>query len=391
MFLALGILAGIIMGLIPGIHPNMIILLVPVIAALNINPLSAITFIVALGITNTLVDFIPSIFLGAPEAGTELSVLPGHRMLLKGHGYEAVRLCVIGSLGALIFIILLFPIILFLVPALYSTISEYIYVLLLCITGLMILTEKGSKKLVALLVFFLAGAIGLTMQGFPLNPAFLLFPIFSGLFGLSVLLLGIKKKTKIPRQKNTEIYSSRKGINRAVILGSLGGIVSGFLPGVGSSEITSIATLEKNDRSFLVTSGALTTANMILSILCLWLINKPRSGLAVAVDQLASIGLSEVFFIVIIAVISLGVGAFVTLRLSRYFSVMIDRINYVLVCWAIIFIIVALTFVFTGVFGLFLLCICTALGIFTNLAGIKRGNLMAVLILPTLVFYLGFA
>ena len=108
-----GLLVGVLFGLIPGLHPNTIILLVPLIAQLSLPPLVIIAFVVSLGISNTFVDFIPSMLLGAPEAGNELSVLPAHKMLLQGNGYDAVKLAVIGGLGSILLVIALFPSIIF--------------------------------------------------------------------------------------------------------------------------------------------------------------------------------------------------------------------------------------------------------------------------------------
>ncbi len=143
LFLFLGILIGVIMGLIPGIHPNMIVLAVPLLASFSIGNLPLLAFIVAIGITNTMIDFIPSIFFGAPESGKELSTLPGHRMLMRGHGYDAIKLTVVGGVGAVIFIALLLPLLILIVPIAFVTLRPIIYLLLLAIVLLMILTEKG--------------------------------------------------------------------------------------------------------------------------------------------------------------------------------------------------------------------------------------------------------
>ncbi len=234
-----------------------------------------------------------------------------------------------------------------------------------------------------------SGSIGLLMNKFPLDPTLVLFPVFSGFFGLGLLFLQVRNKTKIPKQKSPESFFSRKQMNRSVVAGSLGGVAAGFLPGVGSSEIATLATLDKNDKSFLVTTGALTMANIILSILCLWLISRPRSGLAVVINQLAEVGFNEVIFIVIISLITVGIAVVLTLKLAKFFLNIIGKIKYDSISKIIIAFIVVLSVVFTGWFGLFLLILCTALGIFTNLSNVKRGNLMGVLILPTLLFYAG--
>jgi putative membrane protein len=108
--LSVGICAGTITGLIPGIHINLIgVLLVSLSASLftSINPIYLVVFIVSMAIAHTFIDFIPSVFLGCPDTDTELSVLPGHELLKKGFGYEAITLTCYGSLAA-VFILIFF-------------------------------------------------------------------------------------------------------------------------------------------------------------------------------------------------------------------------------------------------------------------------------------------
>ena len=88
--LILGILVGIFTGLIPGLHINLVAMLLFLFSSKLESDLSLIlaSFIVAMSVTHIFLDFIPSIFLGAPTPQTALSILPGHRLLLKGKGYE---------------------------------------------------------------------------------------------------------------------------------------------------------------------------------------------------------------------------------------------------------------------------------------------------------------
>ena len=389
LFLLAGIICGVFFGLIPGVHPNTIILFVPFFLSLSLSPLYLITFIVALGITNSIVDTIPSILLGAPDAGNELSVLPGHKMLLRGQGYDAIKLTVVGSFYSILFVFALLPVFVVLLPPLFSVAKPYIYLLLIGIVGIMILTENGKKKIVALILFFMSAAIGLIADKIPINGVILLFPIFAGLFGLSQLLLGIKNKIKLPKQKISEFDVSRKTITKSSFLGTLAGSATGFLPGVGTSEISSLATVDKNEKSFLITLGAITTANTILSVLALWLIERSRSGLAVAIDQLFNIGFDEVLLILFVVLIAGGVSIILALILAKRFVKIIEKIDYVRVSILVCVILFSLTVVFTGFYGALLLGTCSALGIFTNLVGVKRSILMGVLILPTILFYLG--
>src|SRR3989344_8921947 len=110
-FLFLGIIAGTITGLFPGIHINLVgaaLVSLSLTTLSSINSIFLIVFIVAMAITHTFLDFVPSVFLGAPD--NELSILPGHELLKKGHGYQAVMLTAYGGLAAIfILIIISFP------------------------------------------------------------------------------------------------------------------------------------------------------------------------------------------------------------------------------------------------------------------------------------------
>ncbi|MDP2908814.1 MAG: tripartite tricarboxylate transporter permease, partial [Nanoarchaeota archaeon] len=109
-----GCFFGIFTGLIPGVHINLVSLIVVTAAPVLLqytSPVVLAVVIISMAITHTFLDNIPSIFLGAPEDDTVLSVLPGHRLLLQGKGFEAVMLTVFGSLCALGMAVALVPVI----------------------------------------------------------------------------------------------------------------------------------------------------------------------------------------------------------------------------------------------------------------------------------------
>lgn len=386
-FLLLGTALGVLFGLAPGIHPNFIILFMPFLLSLTANPIAILALIVSMAIVNILIDFIPSILFGAPDPEAALSVLPGHRMLLNGEGYNAIKFAVIGGLGAILFCIALLPLIVFTVPGIYEASKPLIPFILMSFVFAMVFMSK--KKILSIICFLLAGTIGLLSSGLPTDNTLVLFPIFSGFFGLPILMLQMKNKTNLPKQNTEHTSIEKKKIIKPVVLGSVGGIASGLLPGVGSSEIAGLATIDKNNHSFLITLGAITTANVLLSFLALWLIGNPRSGVAVAVEQVLVVGMNEFLFIVAVALISVAIGVLLTLFLSKKIIKIIEKIDYIIISRIIFVLIFVLIFYFAGILGLFLAGICLALGMFTNLADVKRGLLMGVLILPTVLFYLG--
>src|SRR3990172_10687229 len=168
LFLALflGIGAGTFTGLAPGIHTNTVA--AGVLAGLAFlttyfSPLAFGVFLVSMVILHSFVDFIPSIFLGAPDdSETALSVLPGHRMLLEGRGYEALQLTVIGGIGASLVGLALLPLFGFAILHGYEKLGIIIPLLILAFSIFFILLEKELKKIIwAVIVFLLSGVLGI--------------------------------------------------------------------------------------------------------------------------------------------------------------------------------------------------------------------------------------
>src|SRR3989344_3600744 len=158
-----GVIGGIFSGLTPGIHTNLLVTLLfsisPFLLAFT-SPLIISALIVSMAITHTFLNVLPAVYLGAPDSeGKILSVLPGHRMLLQGRGYEAVKLTLLGSFLAIIMGILLTPLLLKFLPSLYSSIKSYIGYILVIASLYLVLRER--KKFWAFFIFMLSGVFGL--------------------------------------------------------------------------------------------------------------------------------------------------------------------------------------------------------------------------------------
>ena len=121
-FLA-GIIAGVITGLLPGLHINLIASSVVVFSTVLLpifSQIPLVVFIASMTISNIFIAFIPSIFLGAPDEDNFLSVLPGHELLLKGKGHEAVMLISVGGIIGIFLFLLVSPLLLWIIPPIYS-------------------------------------------------------------------------------------------------------------------------------------------------------------------------------------------------------------------------------------------------------------------------------
>lgn len=377
----LGVAAGIVAGLLPGIHPNMIILAVPLFASLAVGQATLIAFLAALAISNTVVDFVPSLLLGGAEVGNEIAALPGHRLVRQGYGASVVSLALAGAIGAFFLFLLLSPLLVFAIPLLFSLLGAHIAYLLVFVVLVMLLAEK--RKLLGAALFLMAGAIGMIAFSAPVNQVLILFPVLTGMFGIGMLLADEQ-----PAGGKRELLYSNKTYVRATISGTLGGIVSGFLPGVGSSQVAALTSMEKDDRAAVIGMGALVVSNACMSLAALWLIGKTRSGIAVAIGQVASVGPGEFLLIIAASAVALGLSSLAALFLAKRAHAMIGRVPRAALRKGVLALLAAMVFLFTGFVGLLFAAVCALVGACAAAAGVKRGLLMGVLIVPTLLLYL---
>ena len=392
----LGILAGIFTGLIPGIHINLVSLLVvsSSVYLLNIFSFTALgIFIISMAITHTFLDVLPAIFLGAPDADTALGVLPGHKLLMKGMGYEAVKLTVIGSLFSLILALILFPLFIILVPNVYEKIQPLIGYILIVIVIYMIFIEKGiDGKFWAFIVFLMAGILGILDLTMP-NLAQPLFPMLSGLFGVSMLIVSLSNKVEIPKQQITDTIKIPKSENiRALLAGTLSGSFVSFFPGLGPAQAAILGSNlmgKLGTYTFLILIGSINTVNMAVSLVSLYTINKARNGAVLAIRELlTSIDLNTLILFLATILFAGGIAVFLTLYITKIFVKIIEKVNYSMLCIFVISLITILVFYFSSWMGILILIVSTAIGIIPNIVNVKRSHAMGCLMLPVILFFI---
>ncbi len=395
--LLIGVAIGTFTGLTPGIHINLVAIILLSISAFLLqitSPIILVIFIIAMSITHTFVDYIPSIFLGAPNEDTILSILPGHKLLLLGEGYAAIILTLYGSLTAILIILLFIPIFIFLLPIIYPYVIRIMPIILIIISSFLISTEKENKeKSYALMIFILAGFLGIATLNLNLNQP--LLPMLTGLFGASTLLISLKEKTRIPKQiikPLKEISLTKFSFIKSTLASIIASPFTAFLPGLGASQAALIGTEvigDMNEKEFLFTLGAIDTIVMGLSFIALYSIQKTRTGSAVAVNNLINTLSFNNLLLIILAIIISGIIAFIlTIYLAKLIAEIINKINYSRLSIIILTILFLFTIYFSGLIGLFILVVSTSLGITCNLLGIKRSHLMGCLLVPTILFYL---
>jgi len=389
LFMAGGIVLGVLTGLLPGLHPNTVFVLVLSLATLftGFPVICTLVFIISLSVSNVFLDFIPSILFGAPDPDSCLSVLPGHQMLMTGRGYEAVFLSAMGGLGATLLTIATLPLLLLAIPGIYSQIHPFIHVLLIAVVGWMVWTER--KRGWALLVFLLAGLFGMiTLNTLPSNLS--MFPALTGLFGFSGLIVSFYGKSKLPEQKKTA--RMQLGSMKGAAAGWLAGMLAGLLPGIGSSQaavVTSQAFRTKT-KDFLVSLGGINAANIIFTLVAFYTLGKTRSGAVSAIAQLTpSISINELTLLMAAALMTALLSVVLTLKAAGIVTTRIHSISYRKLNLSIIIFLLAAVAILTGPLGLLVSLAGTLLGIAAIKLGIKRSHMMGFLILPTILYFSG--
>ena len=423
LFSLTGFVIGVFTALIPGLHVNTVSLLLvsfqfPFLIISDIMkvdeyvmPLLVSSSIISVYIAHTFVNIIPATFLGVPEEGVALTMLPAHSLLLKGRGYEAIYLSAMGSFfSAVVTILLMFPLKFLLSDPvnLYASLKDIMVWIIIAVISVMILTEKSPKAmLISSTILLLSGIYGLIVLDLSLEspfglPSSSLFPSFAGLFGLSTLLSSVLSKTRMVEQELHEpvlLKADRSSGIVSVVTGSFSGILVSIIPGVTTAIGTVIALVtrgETDEKQAIITLSSVNTAVSIATIFNLFIIGKTRSGVAIVVRNLIGTetwkGISppySLLCLLIPVVVSASLSLPVTCYIGRFLSEKIGKINYQKITWVGISLVIILVFIFSGFVGLLILFTGASIGLLPIFTGVRRSSCMGVLLIPLLIHFLG--
>jgi putative membrane protein len=408
--LLLGIGAGVITGIAPGIHTNTVaagvLAFLPILTAW-FPPLALGVFLVSMVIVHSFVDFIPSIFLGAPdEAETSLAVLPGHKLLLEGRGYEALKLTVIGGVGTTLVGLAILPLFGWGIFYGYDKLGITIPLVILAFSAFFIWLEPDlRKKFWALIVFLLSGALGLlALNHLPIKEP--LFPMFTGLFGISTLIISVLSRNKIAEQRLDDKIGLRGNLS-SYVKASLSAALMSVLPALGAAQATVLAQAvsktqseqgsdgpsrtssarEKSGEDFLVMVGGINTVSAIFVLATLFLIGRARTGVIAVMKQFLELDLSGFLILLVASLTAIAFAVVITLQLGKFIAKKITKIPYRKLSFVVLATLIILVGIFSGAYGLLVASTATATGLIAPKAGIKRIHAMGALVFPVLSYY----
>ena len=370
-----GVLVCCVTGTTPGLHMNLVASL---IVALHIpGTLPVLVFLVSLSVAHTFLDGVPAVFLGVPDADTVVAMMPAHKLLLEGRGFDAVALLTFGSFLGLLCALLLSPLFFFASPFLYELIRSHTFWILLCIV--LFLIWRDSFPFRALLLFCVSGVLGLYVLRYS-DVSEPLLPLLSGLFGVSTLLSGVGV-SNIPAQFSTRLMIPFLPSLKGCLLGCC----SGFLPGIGSSQSASFAR-SKSGEEFLLIVGALNTASIVFTIIIASSLGRARSGTAEALLSMVHVD-SFLLPVLLLAVLLSGcLSLFACLLIAKFCALNMHRFRPSFISFFILILVVVLVLYVSGIQGFAVLLLSSRVGILSLLLGCGRAHAMACIIVPVMFY-----
>lgn len=404
----IGILIGTTTGMIPGIHVNTagaILFASSTFLLTFLSPEFLCVLMVSMSIAHALIEFVPSMLLGVPEEGTATSILPGHRMVLQGRSKEVIRIVSVGGFGAIIVTILMLPVFAVILPILHDVSKPFTWMILLFASIYLTYSLTSSRRdfLWSLLLFVLSGILGWITFQTPISSGVSLMCTFSGLFGISTILFSLNESSTIPHQN--PFYELELDFNKykSIFAGGITGAILGFLPGFGPAQGTVIAQAASgasdNDDddtvNFLLATSGLNVSDCLFSLIAIYIIGNPRSGIAVYMSYLISeMNLNHLVIFIFASLIAVSVSLVLALKLGDSFSRLMSRVDYKKLSIGVIILQIVILYIFIFYYqapiGYMTLALITstAMGMLPHFLGVGKSHLMGVLIIPAIVIYM---
>ncbi|MCK4328069.1 MAG: tripartite tricarboxylate transporter permease [Candidatus Diapherotrites archaeon] len=352
----IGCIAGIVTGLVPGLHPNTFL---PFLTGRG--------FIIGLAVSHSFFSFIPAIMLGAPDEASSLSVLPGHKLLLRGKALEAFRITILGGLFAGTAAVAAVPFLGF-----AGKMPFLAPIVLVFTLGVMAYTAKSKAKTIAIMAA--SAAIGHAALAGNALPAML-----AGFFGTSTILYSLATAPSIPPQLP---HGDATITNRQAGLAAAAGWLAGLFPAVSPSVAAMAVCPRMRPREFLAVLGGTNTVYAIAAVLAIQLIGRPRSGAAIAVAAERP----SLLFIAGASLAAIGISAWLAWQLSKTIVLAFNKVNHRVASILALGVVIALT-ALGGVTALAFLAASTVVGLLCLVWGQKRSTCMASLLIPVLLYF----
>jgi putative membrane protein len=419
-----GTLVSVLIGWMPALHVYNIAMLFIIFhqrvqaTAFGSDPQVMMPFMMGLIVGWTILNTVPTVFLGAPDESAVLMVFPTQKYLMQGRGYEATMLTAVGALGGVICLLAVAPLLSKGVQMARTVLTPHYFWILMLVLAYMVLSEfpKGGDRgptrlarfwdawkslLAGWLTLALAGWLGfILMRRPPINSPFEftnIMPAFVGLFGIPWVIQNIMSGTEVPRQHVPASVDCTGFIAfRGVTAGFLGGFFAAYMPiitgGIGGL-LAGHATAQNDERAFIVSQGASKLVYYVGAFLLLFvpMAGMARGGMA---NMMRTVyvprGEMDYYMILGAMAIAAAVAFFMLHWVARATIVLIKHIDYRILSYATLGVMVILVAVVTRLGGLIVMSVSTGIGLIPVLFHSRRSHCMGVLLIPVALDMAGY-
>jgi putative membrane protein len=227
--------------------------------------------------------------------------------------------------------------------------------------------------------------------------------MFTGLFGVSTMLYSLSQNSFLPSQDQHHRLTINTDVIRGIFAGGIAGSILGFLPGLGPAQGSMIAQelsggsdAENQREGFLVAMSGVNVSEALFSLMAIFLIGNPRSGIAVYVNHLLNgVNFPQLLVFIFTSITAVSVALILCLKLGDAAGENLEKFDYQKLTW---YVIIFMSFL-VGLFSFIeqanvLMVVLTyitsiALGLLPHYLGLNKSHLMGVLIVPAIVVYMG--
>jgi putative membrane protein len=372
-------------------------------------PHQILIFMMGLVVGYSILNTIPSIFLGAPDESCVFIVLPSLKYMMEGKGFEGTILTGIGGLLGVSFLVLILPLFSNLVGNIKTLLSPHMYWILSLIIVYMMMSEwpKGgyrgnrlqkfldawSSLFAGMATFLLSGIMGFIIMNKSLTPIKTSFqgimPAFVGLFAVPWIITNFISKTEIPKQfVSDSVDISPNLLLKGMGSGAFGGMFAAFFPivtgGIGGL-LAGHATAQRDNRLFILSQGVSKVVYYVGAFLLLYLptVHLSRGGMAAMVKSIHTpYTIADFYGALGIVAISGGIAFLLMIPITKWMIKLIEKIDYRVISKYTLLVVILIVWSMTGWQGLLIMSVSTCIGFIPVMFYSRKMNCMGVLLLP---------
>lgn len=143
-----------------------------------------------------------------------------------------------------------------------------------------------------------------------------------------------------------------------------------------------------------MTISGINTSDCLFSLIAIYLIGNPRSGIAVFISYLINeFTIYHLLIFIFASLIAVSISLSLALIIGDKFSKIIEKLDYNKMSILAIVLMISLVYIFTIIYHgpiwyiTLILITTTSLGLIPHYQGLSKSHLMGVLILPAIIIY----